>query len=115
MPPDFQTLGEAAIGDRAYAEETWRQVRAARRLLREELIKMGFQVGISQTNFLLAEVPLDFSVSAEEIYLALKAEDILVRFFATPLLEDKLRISVGTKAQNTRLCKALARIIGKLT
>jgi histidinol-phosphate aminotransferase len=110
-----QTLGEAAIADRGYAEETWRQVRSARRQLRENLVDLGFQVGISQANFLLAEVPLDFPRSAEEIYLALKAEDILVRFFANPLLEDKLRISVGTDAQNTRLTNALARIIGKLT
>jgi histidinol-phosphate aminotransferase len=110
-----QSLGEAAVSDRGYAEETWRQIRGARRQLRDELIELGFQVGISQANFLLAEVPLDFTVSAEEIYQALKAEDILVRYFATPHLEDKLRISVGTKKQNDRLCKSLARIIGKLT
>jgi len=110
-----QTLGEAAIADRAYAEETWRQVRAARRILRDTLVELGFRVGISQTNFLLAEVPLDFPRSAEEIYVALKAEDILVRFFGTPALEDKLRISVGTDEQNKRLTNALARIIGKLS
>ena len=64
---------------------------------------------------MLAEVPLDFPKTAEELYLELKAEDILVRFFPIPALEDKLRISVGTEAQNTRLTNALARIIGKLS
>ena len=34
---------------------------------------------------------------------------------ATPALEDKLRISVGTAEQNVRLVNALARILGKLT
>jgi histidinol-phosphate aminotransferase len=110
-----QALGEAAVGDIAYAEDCWRQVRSGRRKLRDELINLGFGVGISQANFLLAEIPLDFPKTAQEIYLALKGEDILIRYFATPALEEKLRITVGTEAQNTRLANALARIIGKLT
>ncbi len=107
-----QVLGEAAIADRAYAEETWRLVRAARRQLRDTLVELGFTVSISQTNFLLAEVPLDCPKTAAEIYQSLKVEGILVRYFATPSLEDKLRISVGTETENLRLTRALARIIG---
>lgn len=110
-----QRLGEAAIRDRSYAEETWRQVRTARRQLRDALLDLGFSVGISQSNFLLAEVPLDCPTPAEEIYQALKGEGILVRFFATPSLEDKLRITVGTETENARLLTALARIIGSVT
>ena len=109
-----QTIGEAAIDDQAYAEETWRAVRAARRILRDTLLELGFQVGISQTNFLLAEVPLDFPCAAREIYEALKEEGILIRYFDDPALEDKLRITVGTEEQNRRLTDALARLIGKL-
>jgi histidinol-phosphate aminotransferase len=110
-----QSLGTAAIVDQAYAEETWQQVRRARRGLREALVKLGFKVEASQANFLLTEVPLDFPLTAEQIYLALKAEEILVRYFATPAMEDKLRISVGTDEQNTRLVNALARILGRLS
>ena len=110
-----QVLGAAAIADRAYAEETWHQVRSARRGLRDDLLSLGFQVGMSQANYLLAEVPLDFQKTAEQIYLALKDEDILVRYFADPALEDKLRISVGTEDQNTRLTNALARLLGRLS
>jgi histidinol-phosphate aminotransferase len=107
-----QILGEAAIRDQEHAAENWREVRMARRQLREELITLGFQVNTSQANFLLAEVPLDFSVNAQSIYLALKRENILVRFFDTPLMEDKLRISVGTSSQNARLLSALQAILG---
>lgn len=110
-----QRLGEAAVGDQAYAEETWRRVRSARRQLRDKLLDLGFGVGISQTNFLLAEVPLDAAGSAEEIYQALKAEGILVRYFSSPALEDKLRISVGSERENERLTNALARLLGKLS
>jgi histidinol-phosphate aminotransferase len=110
-----QRLGAAAIADQAYAEETWRRVRAARRILRDNLIELGLSVGISQTNFLLAEVPLDAPKSAEEIYQELKAEGILVRYFSNPALEDKLRISVGTERENERLTNTLARLLGKLS
>jgi len=106
-----QCLGEAAIEDRAYAEETWRQVRAARRALRDNLIELGFLVGISQTNFLLAEVPLDFTCSAEQIYQQLKSRNIFVRFFGSPQMDDKLRISVGTQGQNEQLVEALKEIL----
>ncbi len=110
-----QVLGEAALDDLPHAEETWSRVRAARRILRDTLVGQGFRVGISQTNFLLAEVPLDFPCSAEEIYRALKDEGILIRYFRDPALEDKLRITVGTEQENRRLTDALARILGKLT
>lgn len=106
-----QRLGEAAIADRSYAEETWRQIRSARRQLREDLIARGFQVAISQSNFLLADVPLDFPKSASEIYQELKAQQILVRYFHSPLMEDKLRISVGTASQNARLLEALHKVM----
>lgn len=110
-----QRLGEAAIADQAYAEETWRRVRSARRTLRDNLLELGFGVGISQTNFLLAEVPLDASRSAAELYQALKAEGILIRYFSSPALEDKLRISVGSERENERLTNALARLLGRIS
>ncbi|MCB1685229.1 MAG: aminotransferase class I/II-fold pyridoxal phosphate-dependent enzyme, partial [Pseudomonadales bacterium] len=106
-----QVLGEAAIEDQTYARETWRNVRQARRQLREALLAAGFKVTLSQTNFLLAEVPLEFPLSAFDIYSALKAQGILVRHFNTPLLEDKLRITVGTEAQNAQLMATLNNLL----
>jgi len=106
-----QALGEAAITDRAYAEETWAKVRAARRILRDELVGLGFVVKPSQSNFLLAEVPLNLPKVAEQIYLALKNAGILVRYFDTPLLDDKLRVTVGTEDQNRQLIEALQIIL----
>ena len=106
-----QRLGEAAISDRGYAEETWRQIRSARRQLRDELIASGFRVAISQSNFVLAEVPLDFALNAAEIYQGLKAQGILIRYFDSPLLEDKLRITVGTAAQNNRLIETINKLL----
>lgn len=106
-----QALGAAAIGDQDYAAESWRQVRALRRSLREDLLALGFDVPPSQANFLLATVPLDSPLSAREIYQGLKGGGVLVRWFDTPVLEDKLRISVGTEAQQGRLLELLRALL----
>jgi histidinol-phosphate aminotransferase len=108
-----QRLGEAAIADQEYAQETWAKIRADRRTLREGLMAQGFHVSTSQTNFLLAEVPMSSSCSAEEIYQGLKARGVLVRFFDTPLLVDKLRITVGTAEQNQTLLTWLGDILSR--
>ena len=110
-----QALGEAAIEDQPYAQDCWRSIRQARRHLRDALLAMRFQMPISQTNFLLAEVPLDFPLPAADIYRELKRRGILVRYFNSPMLEDKLRITVGTQAQNEQLLRALGELLSEAT
>jgi histidinol-phosphate aminotransferase len=102
-----QALGEAAVGDRAYAAATWAQVRADRARLAEALARLGLGVAPSQTNFLLAQVPAGARRDARELYEYLKTRGILVRYFAVPGLSDRLRITVGTADQNQRLVAAL--------
>ena len=112
-----QTLGLAAFEDRAYAEDTWRRVREARREMRQALVDLGFDVVASQTNFLLAEVPASMTPSADVIYRELKAAGILVRYFgATPgsghtMMEHRLRISIGTPEENKTLLDAIAALV----
>jgi len=106
-----QLLGLAAFEDQDYAGDTWERVRNDRRRLRAELQQLGLDAPASQTNFLLASVPFDATRSARELYEGLKAAGVLVRWFDTPLLEDKLRISVGTPEQNQRLLRALADLL----
>ena len=45
------------------------------------------------------------------VYELLKAEGILIRYFDDPLLADRLRITVGTDAQNQRLLAAFRRLV----
>jgi len=108
-----QQLGEAALSDPAYAEETWAKVRNDRRTLRDGLMAHGFKVAASHTNFLLAEVPLSCVCTAQEIYQRLKAHGVLVRYFDTPMLADKLRITVGTAEQNQTLLTWLGDILSR--
>ena len=101
-----QQLAAAAIQSRDYAKNTWQKVCEDRELLASALVKLGFTVTPSQANFLLAKLPEGHS--AENLYLQLKSENILVRFFDQERLRDKLRISVGTPSEN-------AALIGSLT
>ena len=101
-------MGAAAMRDQAYKNECIAKVKASRAQLILDLKQLGFQVGDSQTNFLLATPPKQ---NAQEIYLALKERGILVRYFNQPGLDDKLRITVGTDEQNQILVEALLHLV----
>jgi histidinol-phosphate aminotransferase len=104
-----QRLGIAALEDQPYAQSTWARVREQRQLVAQQLSELGWTCVASETNFLLSTPPND-SMGAEAIYTRLKAENILVRYFNQPRLDDKLRISIGTEEQNQVLLKHLRRL-----
>lgn len=106
-----QLLGLAAFADRAHADRCWASVRDARARLAGELERLGLDAPPSQANFLLARVPDGARLNARELYLALKDEGILVRYFDAPRLADKLRITVGTPEQNDRLIAELGTLL----
>lgn len=101
-------LGEAAIADQAYKTETVQKVIAARKQLAIELQSLGFLVWPSSTNFLLVKPP---TTVAQSLQVALKAEGIMIRYFNQPGLDDKLRITVGTPAQNAHMVQAISRLL----
>lgn len=101
-------VGAAAMRDQAYKNACAEKVKASRTQLAIDLKQLGFQIWDSQTNFLLTQPPKG---NAEQIYLALKAGGILVRYFKQPGLEDKLRITIGTEEQNQRLVEALIHLV----
>jgi histidinol-phosphate aminotransferase len=104
-----QVAGLAAYQDLDHARTTWENVRTERRRLRTALLELGLAAPASQANFLLAGVPPPHA--AREIQLALKARGVLVRWFDAPRLDDKLRITVGTPAQNERLLELLRELL----
>jgi histidinol-phosphate aminotransferase len=94
----------AALEDQTYARRIWEAVRAERTRLTQALARRGYQVIPSEANFVLARCP---DGRAAETYRALKAKQILVRYFDKPGLTDQLRITVGTSEQNDALLAAL--------
>jgi histidinol-phosphate aminotransferase len=98
-----QALGTAALEDRAAHEATMRGTLAERARVEAALGALGLEWPEARANFLLVE----FGDRAEEIYKSLKAERLLVRWWGSPELRTKLRISVGRPDQNDRLLAAL--------
>ena len=100
-------LGAAAMGDQPYKNTRANQVKASREKLSIALKHLGFAVLESHGNFVLATPGTH---RAQSLYLALKERGILVRYFNQPGLDDKLRISVGTEAENRILMEALTSL-----
>ena len=98
-------VGAAAMADQAYKNSCIEKVKRSRSILKKDLEQIGFEVRDSQGNFLLATPPNN---QAEAIYQYLKENNILVRYFNLPGLDDKLRITVGTDEQNQKLLQTLA-------
>jgi histidinol-phosphate aminotransferase len=90
----------AALEDQAYARGTWANIKSERTRVTAELTALGWDVLPSQANFVLATVP---SGRGEEMYLGLKEQGILVRYFELPGLQDKLRITIGHSHENNAL------------
>ena len=90
-------LGTAAIADKEYFEMTRDKIIATREWTKEELKKLGFRFGDSKSNFIFASHE---SISAVELFEALREADIYVRYFKKPeRINNYLRISIGTQEE----------------
>lgn len=103
-----QAAAVAAITDQPYAKATWAKVIEQRERLAAELRNRGFVVLDSQSNFVLCTPPDKHK--AGDLYAKLKARNLLVRYFNAPRLDDKLRITVGTAEQVSKLLDAIDQL-----
>jgi histidinol-phosphate aminotransferase len=96
--------GAEALNDAAWMRRNVGRVKKTRDATVARLRKLGFEVPDSSANFVLARsAGHDLAPMAR----ALRQSGILVRHFATPMLRDALRISIGTPAEMKALFKAL--------
>ncbi|MEM9752250.1 MAG: histidinol-phosphate transaminase [Planctomycetota bacterium] len=105
-----QVAATAAIEHRDHARGSWQVVVEQRAVLSQAFRQRGFSVLDSHTNFLLAQTSANHP-DAEAIYLGLKQRDILIRYFKTANLADRLRVTVGTPEQNQQLLAGLDAIL----
>lgn len=103
-------VGAAAMADRAYHDRCVATIRAERARLAAALKHRDFVVWPSQANFLMVTVP---GGDAKALYEALKARNVLVRYFNQERMLDKLRISIGTPQENDTLLKAADEAAGR--
>ena len=103
-----QVAGVAALREYDAAAENNRELAARRdrvaKLLGE---RFGWRVWPSATNFLLVDTS---PRPAREVYKLLKAQRVLVRYFARPRLDTCLRITIGSDSEMEILLTALERL-----
>ena len=98
----------ASLDDSEFLERSIRVVVEGRSQLYQGLVKLGLKTSPSQTNFVF----VDLERLSTPIYNAMLLEGVIVRPMEPQGLPTCLRITVGTKEQNTRALDALARALG---
>ena len=99
-----QAIALAALSDVAGMQDNARKVVATRERLATALSELGFEVCPSQANFLWVAPPCG---TAQEMFDALRAHRILVRYFPGKRTGRFLRITIGTDADIDRLLSVL--------
>ncbi len=98
----------AALEDAEYFERTRQAVIATRDTLTTELRSLDFEVLPSAANFIFARHP---QRDAAQLALALREQNIIVRHFKLPRIDQFLRITVGNDAECAALTAALRGIL----
>ena len=91
-----QIAGTAAIREDEYYMNACKEIEKVREYTKDELIKLGFEVLPSKTNFLFAKHD---SIDGNDLYLKLKDKGVLVRHFTSERICQFNRITIGTKEQ----------------
>jgi len=94
------TLGVEAVKDEAYFRETTAKIVATRERAKVRLRELGFTFPDSMSNFIFAS---HARVPAAQLFEALRENQIYVRYFKQPRLDNYLRISIGTDAEMDEL------------
>lgn len=102
--------GAESIRDEAYFRVCIDKIVETREWAKEELTKMGFQFPDSRANFLFVTHP---RLDAKELFEALRQENIYVRYWDAPRIDQYLRITVGTREEMQVLLEFLKNYIGK--
>ncbi|MBE6352401.1 MAG: histidinol-phosphate transaminase [Treponema bryantii] len=105
-----QVSGISACEDVAYYVKTSKLVVQEREKFYDFLIRKGFFVTKSQTNFLFVKHP---QISGDVLYKKVKEEGILIRHFATKGIDDFVRITIGTKEQMSKLKNIFEKILAE--
>lgn len=109
---NLQTLrmGTAAVEDEAYFQEITGKIRETREWFAGELTRLGFVYPPSKANFIFARHP---EHSGQELFDRLRAQHICVRHWNKPMIQDYLRITIGTREQMEKVVEAFEIILRK--
>ena len=103
-------MGVACVEDDMYFKDIVGKVIATRERVKKELKELGFSFPDSMSNFIFATHE---SVPAAELFEVCKRENIFVRYFKKPRIDNYLRISIGTDEEMDELLSVLKKYINK--
>lgn len=89
-------LGAEAVKDRDYFNQCIEKIIRTRTWAAEELKALGFEFNEPRANFIFATHK---KYPARELFEALRKENIYVRYFSLPRIDNYLRITVGTDSE----------------
>lgn len=101
-------MGAAAVRQDAYFKEITGKIIKTREWTKNQLKGLGFTFEDSKSNFLFATHK---SVPARDIFLALKENNIYVRYWNKPRIDNYLRITIGTDEQMQKLVTFLENFL----
>lgn len=99
--------GSAAIKDDKYYKSCNQKTIEIRESSKELLSNAGFECLDTKSNFIFAKHK---KISAEQLYISLKEQGVLVRYFNKPKISEYLRITVGTQEQMQKLAMLVNKI-----
>lgn len=102
--------GAAALRDEEYFRRTCAAVVGTREWTERALLRLGFTLTESWTNFLFARTD---RMPGGTLYQKLRAKGVLVRHFDAPRTADWLRITIGTPEQMSRLVETIEEIFAE--
>jgi len=103
-----QQAGLRAVQDRAYYDRITARVIAIREAFSTDLKRLGWFQMPSSANFVFIGKN---GVSGEEIYLTLKEQGILVRYFNVDGLKNYVRVTIGTEEEMAALVAAMEKYL----
>lgn len=102
--------GVEAVRDKAYFEETTRKIVETREWAAEEFARLGFRFPKPSGNFIFVSHP---EHDAKEMFEAMKANGIYVRFWGSERIEQYMRVTIGTREEMEEMFCFLRKYLKK--
>ena len=101
-------LGKASVEDEDYFRRTTAKIIETREWFKKEMSELGFSFPDSRANFIFAT---HRSVPARDIFEAARKENIYLRYFSKPRIDNYLRITIGTREEMQKLLDFLGKYL----
>lgn len=111
-PIDYitQQIGLVSVLNSQDMKEKCQKVIKTREYTKTKLKELGFVVPDSYANFVFVKHP---KIDGEELFLALRKEGIIVRHWNKPLIDQYLRVTIGTDQQMERFFEFLENYLNQ--